>query len=709
MLRLLAKDTLFASRRDACIVDLGLRTAWQAVAQRSIPAVCNFLSIARGQGHMNQVRTISSARHWNDERELQMTQVPARAYANSFVFRYPQLTSNSRGSGKQMIRLLELLPGQGSELIVCNLRQASLLDSPKYEVISYCWSDPSDWTSILCNNKWLSIPKTLLGALHGLRYSDAPRILWADAICINQSDTSERNRQVQFMRTIYSQSQGTLIWLGEPGRDGEGAISFMARVAISIGLEVLKPRGDCLTSSLVYFRNSQNLKCTVRSPFSSGFYIELIGMLRNPWFQRAWVVQEVAVSSKATVVWGFEQCEWTELIQALKFMSGVNFPLAFMPTLQHICAIEHERERFKQGGSTLLGLLRRHRRCLSTNPRDKVYAFCGLMDTSPSERIDVHINYEDDILSVYWEAATSILRHDRTLDILSHPPLPGGLNRSALPSWVPDWSKSTSLDMAHRWELGPLSLAEREFIGSHRRRFAATSDSEYSPEFSSSGEVLIVNGYIFDTVTQAGPVFRGVQMPRSVTTLWGIARSLLVMLKSFLRTRSVIIQWEDMARARSKAKYITDEDILDVFWQTVSAGEASDSPTVRFETQVWDTVNRFSPFPRKLHLDVLNLPYWVMWLFWNAVMHKPVLRFEMQGRYTLNRRLVKTEKGYIGIASCPTEIGDSVALCKGSKVPLIIRARKESTAWRLVGDAYVHGIMNGTAFEEHKCRKMSFS
>jgi hypothetical protein len=84
------------------------------------------------------------------------------------------------------------------------------------------------------------------------------------------------------------------------------------------------------------------------------------------------------------------------------------------------------------------------------------------MDTSPSERIDVPISYEDDVLSVYWEIATSILRHDRTLDILSHPPLLGSLNRSALPSWVPDWSKSTSLDMAHRWELGPLSLAERE-------------------------------------------------------------------------------------------------------------------------------------------------------------------------------------------------------------------------------------------------------
>jgi hypothetical protein len=356
------------------------------------------------------------------------------------------------------------------------------------------------------------------------------------------------------MRTIYSQAQGTMIWLGKPGRDGEGAVSFMARAAIGIGLAVLKPRADGLASSHVHFRNSQNLKRSIRSSFSSGFYIELISMLRSSWFQRAWVVQEVAVSSKATVVWGFGQCEWRELIQALKFMSDVNFPLAFMPTLQHVFAIEQERERFEQGGSTLSGLLLRHRRYLSSNPRDKVCAFCGLMEKSPSKRIDVGISYQDDVLSVYREVATSILRHDRTLDILSYPPLLGGLNKSALPSWVPDWSKSTSFDMAHRWELGPLSLAGKERIGSQGWRFAATGDSEYSPEFSSSGEMLIVDGYVFDTIKQAGSVFQGVQLSRSGTTLWGIVKSLFVTLKSFLRTRSVMIEWEDVARARSKAK-----------------------------------------------------------------------------------------------------------------------------------------------------------
>jgi hypothetical protein len=36
-----------------------------------------------------------------------------------------------------------------------------------------------------------------------------------DAFCINQSDTSERNRQVDMMGKIYSSAQQTVICLGE--------------------------------------------------------------------------------------------------------------------------------------------------------------------------------------------------------------------------------------------------------------------------------------------------------------------------------------------------------------------------------------------------------------------------------------------------------------------------------------------------------------
>ena len=69
---------------------------------------------------------------------------------------------------------------------------------------------------------------------------------------------------------------------------------------------------------------------------------------------------------------------------------------------------------------------------------------------------------------------------------------------------------------------------------------------------------------------------------------------------------------------------------------------------------------------------------------------------------------MKTEKGYIGLASSTARIGDFIILCKGSKVPLIFRPAESPRAskWVFVGDAYVHGIMQGQAFDKDMCKEM---
>jgi Heterokaryon incompatibility protein (HET) len=40
------------------------------------------------------------------------------------------------------------------------------------------------------------------------------RLLWIDAICINQEDVDERNHQVQMMFDIYQQAQVVRAWIG---------------------------------------------------------------------------------------------------------------------------------------------------------------------------------------------------------------------------------------------------------------------------------------------------------------------------------------------------------------------------------------------------------------------------------------------------------------------------------------------------------------
>ncbi|PMD37306.1 hypothetical protein L207DRAFT_492715 [Hyaloscypha variabilis F] len=62
------------------------------------------------------------------------------------------------------------------------------------------------------------------------------------------------------------------------------------------------------------------------------------------------------------------------------------------------------------------------------------------------------------------------------------------------------------------------------------------------------------------------------------------------------------------------------------------------------------------------------------------------------------RRLLVTDKGYIGVVDHKAQKGDIIVVLYGSSVPLILRPRNEG-GFILIGEAYVHGIMQGEAME----------
>ena len=83
------------------------------------------------------------------------------------------------------IRLLQLHPGSGDEVLVCELFSVTLDAGAVYEAISYVWGDPKHFTTLECDAKVLQIGQNLGESLHRVRLPDKPRILWADAICIS--------------------------------------------------------------------------------------------------------------------------------------------------------------------------------------------------------------------------------------------------------------------------------------------------------------------------------------------------------------------------------------------------------------------------------------------------------------------------------------------------------------------------------------------
>jgi hypothetical protein len=105
-------------------------------------------------------------------------------------------------------------------------------------------------------------------------------MLWVDAICINQDDIAERGHQVPLMRKIYSNAMQVVIWLKSSG----GTNSYPE--SIERDNFILANRGGA----------------------------RFLKALEASWFERVWVIQEVAFAKRAFVLGEFAQFDWNQLI-----------------------------------------------------------------------------------------------------------------------------------------------------------------------------------------------------------------------------------------------------------------------------------------------------------------------------------------------------------------------------------------------------------
>ena len=145
---------------------------------------------------------------------------------------------------RKEIRLLKVEAGLLAAPLECSLSTVSLLDNPNpvYETISYCWGDSSMRDTISVNGRELDVPSSAKNALLCMRDASQERILWIDAICIDQENFSERSQQVSIMGDVYFQGQRCLIYLGE-----DEGIAHEASKAIDIVLDDAREMTDDFT------------------------------------------------------------------------------------------------------------------------------------------------------------------------------------------------------------------------------------------------------------------------------------------------------------------------------------------------------------------------------------------------------------------------------------------------------------------------------
>ncbi|KAL8800269.1 MAG: hypothetical protein Q9182_005293 [Xanthomendoza sp. 2 TL-2023] len=217
------------------------------------------------------------------------------------------------------IRLLLLAPGDIHSPLAFSFTIVDVHNAPPFEALSYCWGREVASSPIWCGGHSISIKVNLDLALRSLRLPNQARRLRVDALCIDQSNTDERSRQVRYIRLMYKQAARTIVWLGPKTQGIEEAFRFahtMADIraasgghfAVSKHSEPGPQQVELEIITELFDAHPETVNC-------------LIQLFERDYFMRIWCVQENVVSA-----WCTAKCEdlETDFLSLLSCAIHVN-------------------------------------------------------------------------------------------------------------------------------------------------------------------------------------------------------------------------------------------------------------------------------------------------------------------------------------------------------------------------------------------------
>jgi hypothetical protein len=186
------------------------------------------------------------------------------------------------------IRLLHLQPRSSGEAINCTVELFKLSANPQYEALSYMWGPKNILQPILINGNPYDVRENLWLALHHLRLDSEIRVLWIDAICINQQNIHERNHQVIQMGRIYHEATRVVVWLG--ASDPSSRLAFKVLLSAE-WIEVIRSSKD-------------PEKSTERDHQLNAIF----SLLTRAYWKRLWIIQEVLMARDLIIQCGSDNC-----------------------------------------------------------------------------------------------------------------------------------------------------------------------------------------------------------------------------------------------------------------------------------------------------------------------------------------------------------------------------------------------------------------
>ncbi|OQO13429.1 hypothetical protein B0A48_01657 [Cryoendolithus antarcticus] len=622
------------------------------------------------------------------------------------------------------IRLLRVHRGDSGPIVgILRSFELNASETPAYTPASYVWGDPADTVSIRLNDTPFEVLRSAYGVLQLVceqpEFRDSPW-LWIDSICIDLGNDSERASQVSLMHQIYGNAQGAIIWLGEALPGSERGMRLMIAIADQHERED-KGDPDPMLYDMQAWRD----------------YYEIAS---RPWFRRIWTLQESILPKGASHTVRY-YCGNTfathRVVMRATVATASLVPKKVLPDLGVWSPMWCRRRIYywhrgdKPGQRiSLLALLAYTSFSESSKPVDLIYSLVGCIndfDRALIGRPRYDIPYE----AVYTDLTMRWIAAHQSLDIICFAHMFRAAD-SDVPSWVPDWKARNSpstIRAAHTPLL--VSQAANTRIGSLRPKdamdnppdcavYAASGESALSATFSENDERLTCQGIIIDNIDGLGAMVDGSD-PENITQI-----EPLIAPTSRSNTQPSV-QSEPRADISSVRDNIALSLVLDRRDWCFQYPASADFITAHLLTAVADyeagkrarnfRINEFRAW-FKLSTDFLVRGISLQSAFrpsdfdYAAVLRQPELehaawplrRFtDVTSLQTMARRLLVTDKGFVGMAPRTARKGDVVAVLLGCSVPVVIRRTakcEHGDRYDLVGECYLHGFMHGQAMRD---------
>ncbi|KAI1395689.1 heterokaryon incompatibility protein-domain-containing protein [Hypoxylon fuscum] len=596
-------------------------------------------------------------------------------------------------ASKREIRLLHLQPAPNlDDEISGTLTTAALGDrATKFEALSYTWGGSSENRTIQLNQKGGHVvTDNLYYALRRLRNRRTKRVIWIDAICINQTDFDEKGHQVAMMGDIYSSASRVLIWIGESEKEDV-------------------PESGVRGSVKVKYWKLYRQQNAFLFPRRAHHFINAIRKTVPHWWERAWIVQEAACAKDIRVMFG--PCRmrfyWFYMI-----LGGIWYDCIYEDkatkakvsdaddAVMRIRDIRN-RHRRKKEAPPVTSLMWDARQSQATVGHDKVYSLLAMMPED--EQKFLRPDYKEPIEETFTKATCAAIRADGTLDILGWIPFrdaPGEGQEATTGSSEPDIGTELKI-----WRTPGLPSWAVDFTNLKYSLFhtpahtllqnvwdEADTDAEYVKYLG--GGKLALKGCLLDTIDT------GVQLQELGNCPTPADEEVLC---DLLARASASAASHDPKRLYPSPK--DDKGSRDKYKEKDKRKGLSGSKSwykqelekKREEDHsldylahgliLWEETAGFPPaFPSGYENS------------WGLALgrHDWYGHLEMYGRVMAGKaEIFSTKMGFIGVAATGIQEGDVVAILDGARLPVVLSPSEHGDKKDFVfrGYAYVHGTM----------------